>query len=1414
MDSRGSRPGTLAPVVNVMETPQKITGMTFGLLSGHDMTQISEVQVVNRELYKLPERIPMPFGCLDSRMGPNEKNGTCETCGQKFVDCIGHFGHIKLELPVYHVGYMKATITTLNCICKRCARILLPEADRQTFLRRMRSPRLDSHARGNLLKKIIEKAKKNPNCPHCGYMNGLVKRIPNSMKLIQERYKTTTAKKEELTKSFKETFEEAMKYNKDIITHLNKAQEDLNPLEVLQLFKRIMSEDVELLDMDPKIGRPERMIFTHIPVPPTCIRPTVPVDNGGTNEDDITMKLHDIVGMNNMIKLSIEKGTHLMQLMEQWEYVQLQCALLINADAPSIQPGPHKGKTARTFVQRLKGKGGRFRGNLSGKRVDFTSRTVISPDPNLRVDEVALPVHVAKIVTYPERVNDANIERLRQNVINGPDVHPGANFIELVDGFKRFLKFGDRNKMAADLKVGDIVERHIIDGDLVLFNRQPSLHKVSIMCHKVRVMPWRTFRFNECACTPYNADFDGDEMNVHVPQTEEARAEAAELMALAQNLITPRSGEPLVAATQDFLSTAYLITRRDVFYDRSQFVQILMGAFDGNEHLELPPPAILKPVQLWTGKQIFGVMLKPNKHSKVNINLEIKLKTFTNPKGMDPSMCSREGWVVYRNSELLCGVMDKVGLGGSSKANIFHAILRDNGCDEAVTSMTRLSKLSARFLGNRGFSIGISDVRPSDTVLARKQQLLDEGYKKCDDMIAQWREGRLEPVPGCNMEQSIELKLNGELSQLRDKAGEICLQELPYMNTPLIMSICGSKGSTLNISQMVACVGQQTVANHRIPEGFLHRTTPHFELFSKYPEAKGFVKNSFYSGLSPTEFFFHTMGGREGLVDTAVKTAETGYMQRRLVKALEDLSVQYDNTVRDSMSGIVQFTYGEDGLDPTGMEAVGKPVDFSRILAQVTATNPHKNEESLLPGDIMHILKGILESKDYVDCSDVFKSSLREFFTSFCQNLIAKREMFGLPTTMETTLESEKANPPKSIYENPSQAYRAIDQLKRLTRSHLVEFMRICNQKYKRAEIEPGTAVGAVTAQSIGEPGTQMTLKTFHFAGIASMNVSQGVPRIKEIINASKTVATPIIKAKLVTDNDKKVARIVKGRMEKTTLGQVAEYIKEVLSPEGSFVLVKLDMQTISSLMIDLTIEQVRWALLREKGLKLKEKNIVITSRDKLKVYPSDASGDKIFFQVQRLKIGVGKVIVTGIEKVTRAIITEPKSNKFEMVLEGMDLLSVLGTPGINARETTSNHIIEVAKVLGIEAARTTIMEEIGDVMRAYGMSIDPRHLMLLSDVMTYRGEVLGITRFGISKMKESVLMLASFERTTDILFDASVHSRHDVIRGISECIILGRPIPIGTGCIKVLRPTQISQPLKRTPLLDYANNAVATQQM
>lgn len=1430
--------------------------------------------MLSRELYQcnttdpsLPQKTPTPHGVLDRRMGTSEKGATCDTCGFKLAECSGHFGSIRLALPCYNIGFFKAILQILQSICKQCSSLLLQDPEeRLGILKRLRTKNLEGLIRTSILKGVHERSKKHSFCRKCSSYNGTVKKV-GLMKITHDYYlntnstsNTTTTNNnnniefvensskcaffsEEERRCKNELFSDALQSNSELKMHISRAQDDLNPIRVKELFEMLSSEDLELLGFrGGDNDHPLNFLWRSIPVPPSCIRPSVAMSlEGGSNEDDLTVKLSEIVYTNAIIEDALAKGSPVSMMIEDWDFLQLQCAMYVNSDLPGITlPAPASGgaqggagaqqpRPIRGLCQRLKGKMGRFRGNLSGKRVDFSSRTVISPDPNLAIDEVGVPVYVAKTLTYPQTVTSFNIAMLRQAVLNGPDQHPGANFIQQKStSMKRYLRFGDRRRIAKELCVGDTVERHLIDGDVVLFNRQPSLHRLSIMAHRVIVRPWRTFRFNECVCAPYNADFDGDEMNLHLPQGEEARAEALMLMGVKENLVTPRNGMPLVAATQDFITASYLLTGKDVLLDRDQFSQLASSLLapsiatspNRRECIKflLPQPAIIRPFARWTGKQLISLIIRPYECSS-KINLEAKTRMFQKPANDGTSssfeMCPNDGYLVVRDSLILLGRLDKSCIGADSKTSIFYILLRDYGADAAIDAMARLAKLTSRFLGQRGFSIGINDVQAGKELMLQKDLLVKRGYEECKEKIILFDNGKLESQPGCTEIETLESAVSGILSRIRDDAGQRCIMELSRNNSPLIMQACGSKGSRINVSQMVACVGQQIVGGARIADGFEGRTLPHFQDRSnlaniKSPPAKGFVANSFYTGLTPTEFFFHAVSGREGLVDTAVKTAETGYMQRRLMKALEDLSIAYDGTVRDGIGGIVQFRYGDDSLDPTlmeGCETAAQPVNFVRLL--------------------QHSLS-VSNSSDDDDCSKIplteeqVLSVMDETITSslaHSANMTENGDRHSFLVKMEDFV--------KSYIVGRMHRYSTIKdvslriKLSGITNRQLVLFLQTALKKWQRGFVEPGTAVGALGAQSIGEPGTQMTLKTFHFAGVASMNITLGVPRIKEIINASKNISTPIITTFLENEGEQRAARVIKGKIERTLLGDLCRSIKECYLPptkDGfpaqSFLNIHFDLESISALQLNIGMLDVKDSLLKssiigrllKQGTKIEvvdEENVRIyhlptavaaaksgyTSPTTSPTFPKTASTCINTFVIPQLRRLLPKVVLCGISGVQRAVINDLSGNgeKYNLLVEGHGLLGVIGTPGVDGTRCSSNNIMEVESVLGIEAARQTIINEVQYTMGKHGMTIDNRHVTLLSDVMTYRGEVLGITRFGIARMKDSVLMLASFEKTTDHLFDAARYGKTDHIDGVSECIIMGSPMPIGTGMFKVV---------------------------
>ncbi|THY61291.1 beta and beta-prime subunits of DNA dependent RNA-polymerase [Aureobasidium pullulans] len=1446
----------LPPKEQVIDRPPKrISELEFGVLSNQDMVKQSVVEVSDRNVYDLGtgpggKRTLTAHGPLDGRLGTSSKTGTCEQCKEDLKNCNGHFGHVRLALPAYHWGYFKKIMEILNTICKDCSRILLDENTRRKYLRQIRRPELDTLRKEAICKKIVDEAKKTKTCFYCGSINGTVKKVAgHPIKLIHVKWQTYLASnakskvKPASMVAFEKSFEEAKKGVPDLEKHAKRAVDDMNPLRALNLFQRISTTDVELLGMDPSRGRPEAFIWQYLPAPPVAIRPSVAQEAAST-EDDITNKLGDIIQINTLLSAGLKSGQPVMKIIDMWEFLQVQIAMYIDGNLPGLGRDSAYGKALRGFCQRLKGKQGRFRGNLSGKRVDFSGRTVISPDPNLSIEEVAVPSKIATNMTYPERVTRYNIEKLRGCVLRGKKKHPGANFIVKKDGQRKVLEIMERigrlEQAASELQIGDVVERHLEDGDIVLFNRQPSLHKLSILSHKVKVRPWRTFRLNECVCNPYNADFDGDEMNLHVPQTEEARTEAINLMGVKNNLATPKNGTPIIAAIQDFITGAYLSSIKDNFFDRKTFSQIIGYMFhddviDDPEtgeklSIELPPPTIWKPQRLWTGKQIWNVLMRPNKKLNVLVNLEAKCKQYkAPPKGVAPDMNEDDAYLVIRNSEVMCGYMDKATVGDGKKDSVFYVIMRDFGPDYAVHAMNRLARLSARWLTNQGFSLGISDVYPSDALTAKKMNLIRTAEAKCYELIDLYNKGELERDPGCDEEMTMENQISGILSKVRQEAGDACFAELSRRNSPLVMAKCGSKGSNINVSQMVAAVGQQIIGGKRVLEGFQDRTLPHFAKGSRDAPAKGFVGNSFFSGLNPTEFIFHAMSGREGLVDTAVKTAETGYMSRRLMKSLEDLSAQYDNTVRNSSSGIVQFQYGDDKLDPVDMEGSAKPVHFDRSFTHAVTTTWNNVDRGLRPSEIMQITTNTLnperaklerfsltgEKLGYNDRSDHgidqmesardFLDTVQNYIQIKCDKLAAIRTKIGMESGIDDsgTIDAGVADDCKQ---------RSIaDGVLKISTAAINEFLMLCLTKYERSKVQPGHAVGATGAQSIGEPGTQMTLKTFHFAGVAGMSITQGVPRIKEIINASKVISTPVITCTLDSRYETVAGRVAKAMIEKTYLRDIIAYIEDVWSVTSSYVNMRINWDTVMKLGLRLTTQDITYAIAKNKAVKALGVQVAPVGKTHIRVnvqYVPEPRGKaaqaknrkplELFDVIQDLKRILPNVVVKGYPDCARAIVKKddkPDASGREPVsvlVEGYGLRACMTTEGVDGVKTRSNNVMECKEVLGIEAARSTIINEISSVMG--GMDIDPRHMQLLADVMTYKGDVLGITRFGLAKMRDSVLQLASFEKTPDHLFNAAVGMKRDRIEGVSECIIMGQSMSIGTGAMKVVRKLGITE--------------------
>ena len=1230
------------------------------------------------------------------------------------------------------------------------------------------------------------------------------------------------------------------------------------------------------MGLNSDYARPEWMILTVLPVPPPPVRPSISMDGTATgmrNEDDLTYKLSDIIRANGNVKQAMREGAaqHLLRDLE--ELLQYHVATFMDNDIAGLPRALQKsGRPIKAIRARLKGKEGRLRGNLMGKRVDFSARTVITGDANLSLHEVGVPRSIARTLTYPETVTPYNISKLHKLVENGPNEHPGARFVVRADGSRLDLRH-HKSSGSMSLEYGWKVERHLVDGDYIIFNRQPSLHKESMMGHRVRVMPYSTFRLNLSVTSPYNADFDGDEMNLHVPQSEETRAEVKELCLVPNNIVSPQKNGPLMGIVQDSLAGVYKLCRRDTFLTKEQVMDLMLWVpkWDGI----IPFPAILKPRPRWTGKQIISLVIPPqiSLHSAEE-KTDIPLK---------------DGGLLIQSGQLMYGLLKKKWVGAGA-GGIVHISFNELGPEGAMAFLNSVQQVVTHWLLHNGFSIGIGDTIPDKDTIEKVQAHIDKEKNEVARLTALATANELEALPGMNVRATFENKVSMALNSARDHAGTTTQSSLKDSNNAVVMADSGSKGSSINISQMTALVGQQIVEGKRIPFGFKYRTLPHFTKDDYSPEARGFVENSYLRGLTPSEFFFHAMAGREGLIDTAVKTAETGYIQRRLVKALEDLNARYDGTVRNSMGDIIQFLYGEDGLDAMCIENQRLGIlrmsdaafeeqyrlDLANPPAWFRADYEYGNE---LTGDNTSMTLLDMEWDALLACRKqvrkINKSKLGEEMMQLPLNVgriieTAKR-VFNVKATDRSNLRPSDVIPLVQGMLSKMSIVRGSDEIsleadanasilfKALLRSRLsfkevVKVHRLnklafdhvigeLQNRWDRAFVSPGEMVGVLAAQSIGEPATQMTLNTFHFAGVSSKNVTLGVPRLKEILNLASNIKTPSMAVYIDTPLAKQEeAKKLRSLVEHTSLRSITAMTEIYYDPDVHSTSIPEDLDMVESyfLIPDETQanveQQSRWLLritLDRQKLLDKEMKIDDVAQRIMEEYPNDLavifSDNNADEQVLRIRCnpragkeddsyGEGDVLLRqveghlldtltlrGVPGVDRAFLT--KGNRLIELPDGSELTSktderctqwyldtsgsalreVLSVPGVDATRTYTNDLWQVVEVFGIEAARSALVKELTNVLAFDGSYVNHRHIALLTDVMTYRGSISAVTRHGINRADTGALMRCSFEETVEILLEAAASGELDDCRGISENVMLGQMAPMGTGNFDVL---------------------------
>ena len=831
----------------------------------------------------------------------------------------------------------------------------------------------------------------------------------------------------------------------------DKGEHKLNARDIREWLERIPDEHLIFLGMNKDSSRPEWIIMKVLPVPPITVRPSITLDSGDRSEDDLTHKLVDVLRINQRLRENRDAGGPQLIIEDLWELLQYHCTTYFDNQTSGIPPARHRsGRPLKTLSQRLKGKEGRFRSNLSGKRVNFCARTVISPDPNLGINEVGVPVATAKELTVPIRITSRNREQLRQMILRGPDVHPGVNYIIRGDRFRvritdrtkyiwagfrcvnpdchagsddepytgykpdlnqvlpapnflpglvlmeqmrrdhitdelqkewsvdleatlanlrgedfngKSLKDGDPNAVIhnrwrwevehpgeylpeglevkcphcgspeiedehgnvyptevedrlstydrdGNPRPGVIVERHLIDGDVAIFNRQPSLHRMSMLVHEIRVMQGKTFRFNLADCTPYNADFDGDEMNLHVIQSEEARAEARILMRVQEHIISPRYGGSVIGGIHDHITGAYLLTQSDVFLPKYVVMDVLGSVgWDG----DLPDEVIKDGQTGFHGNEIFSLLVTG---------------------GFNLSFKNRAGEDVTVTGGNVSGSIDKRGI-GAEDGRLLDAVVQTHGTDIGADFINKMTKMTIAICTAMGFTTGIDDEDLPPEAKEEIDSINKAASSKVDAELAKFGKfgKRYEARPGRTPLETLEENIMAILDEGKSETGNVAKSLLGEDNSAVLMATSGARGSMDNLAMMAGSIGQPKVRGKRLERGYQDRVLSHFPRKVKGAKEKGFVSSSFKGGLEPTEFFMLSVSGRESLVDTAVRTSKSGYMQRRLINAMDDLKVSSDDmaSVRNTANRIIQFEYGEDGIDPARSRK-GNPFDVNQVL--------------------------------------------------------------------------------------------------------------------------------------------------------------------------------------------------------------------------------------------------------------------------------------------------------------------------------------------------------------------------------------------------------------------------------------------------------------------------------------------------
>jgi len=1378
-----------------------ITGVQFGIANPDDILKRSVVEVTTDKTYQSQQ--PVPNGVFDVRFGVIENGKVCPTCKHTNQFCPGHFGHITLARPVYLYQFFDWIEKLCNIICLNCSGVILGSeqlADiKSSGLARFKEVR-------DIVAKVRTQGQEKPTvCEHCS--------TPFFRKVARVAGKAATL----------EGFP------------IGDPDDPPPPVPIqveliLRAFQRITDQTCDLIGFNHKFSRPEWMICTVLAVPPLTVRPSVVMDDNQRMEDDLTHKLIDVLRNNQRLRDKLDKGESAEMIDKYTAMVQYDVATYVDNDIKGLAPAAQRsGRPLRTLKSRFGAKTGRVRGNLMGKRVDFSARSVITPDANIDLDELGVPAEIAVNLTFPEIVNSYNRDRLTTYIRNGPDTHPGAKSVFLKQDARMVnLRFVSPDTI--DIREGDVVHRHLIDGDIVLFNRQPSLHKASMMAHRVRVLPYSTFRLNVSATRPYNADFDGDEMNMHVPQSIASATELRYLASLLRNIISPRTNSPIIQLFQDTMTGIFRITQSGV--EVPEVVAMNMLA-----RLKRP---FTRKGKNWTGAELISTAFP---------------------------MVSMKTSVTIENGQLTSGVMYK-----SECSKLIHMVYNDFSPDRCGQLINDIQSVVTQFNLFTGFSVGTADLIANLATQQFVNDKLSEGRTAVSKILSDVHGGIFANMSGSSDGEELEDRISSALKDVAAKINSEVIKSLPKDNAIVQMVDSGSKGGPQNITQMVALLGQQLIEGKRVQPTLQDRTLPHFARYDDGVESRGFVQSSFMNGLLPAEFFFHAQAGREGLIDTAVKTSDTGYIQRRLMKTMEDQHVEYDGTVRNVTGSIVQFAYGEDGIDSIAVESqvcelgsmtmedvyrnyAMSPADVNTFMKTEVTQAPDMVEEILADRDMLVRNVFRFRKNDQV----LAPVNLKRLVASYANGYATKTDL--TPEHVVAGIGAFVTEfPTNKLFHALLRYYLAPKKsilVHRLTEMLFDELMADIRFRYLKAMVHAGEMVGALSAQSIGEPTTQLTLNTFHSAGTAKANATSGVPRIEELLSASPNPKRPGNTAYFAGDVSGNDAIAMMKRVQRTTLRHVTKSVRVYYDPYpitagtvveedrdtlelyrqfslehetdcGSPWIMRIelnDVEMYSRNVRDLT--EIEAKLSNNKQLKIIKCLTSDTSAKKLILrLVFDASVVKTPTNIRFLEDKILDTVLTGVDGVGRVHLRKIKSeqayddvvggyvtkDQYVLDTEGVNLHDLLVFPGLDGTRTFSNDIHEVNDVFGIEAGRTCLLDEFNEVFSTE--KVNYHHLSVLVDTMTYSGRIVPVNRFGMKKNETGVLAKSSFEETSKTMFDAAVVAEYDTMRGVSANIMFGQKPPCGTGFVDILvdetRLPEGADEIVESDTLEQANKAVA----